>query len=155
MTITIAKAILTNLIDYIASDFPFVKSVYLNINPNKTNIMLGNDYIYLYKDKTLTENILGLKFSVSAGSFMQVNHKTCEKLYIEAFRTTKLSKDMYVVDAYWGMGSITLNIAKQVKRVYGIEIVESAIENANYNKEIKYITNATFICGPCEEKNKN
>lgn len=142
----------TNLIEYIASDFLFVKSVYLNINPNQTNVMLGNEFIHLYKDKTLTENILGLKFSVSAGSFMQVNHKACEKLCLEAFRMAKLTKDMNVIDAYCGMGSITLNIAKQVKHVYGIEIVESAIENANHNKEINAISNATFICGPCEEE---
>ena len=50
------------------------------------------------------------------------------------------------------MGSITLNIAKQVKHVYGIEIVEEAIENANHNKELNQISNATFICGPCEEE---
>lgn len=142
----------SKLIEYIQSDFPFVQSVYLNINPNQTNVMLSDEYSHLYKDKTLIEDILGLKFSVSAGSFMQVNHENCEKLYLEAFRMAKLTKEMNVIDAYCGMGSITLNIAKQVNHVYGIEIVESAITNANHNKELNQISNATFICGPCEEE---
>ena len=141
----------SKLLEYISSDFPLVRSMYLNINPNQTNVMLSEEYIHIYQDKTITEELLGLKFNVSAGSFMQVNHDNCEKLYLEAFRMAKLTKDMNVIDAYCGMGSITLNIAKQVNHVYGIEIVETAIENANYNKEINNIPNATFICGPCEE----
>ena len=144
----------TNLLSYLETDFPLVKSVYNNINSNKTNVMLSNEYIHLYKEKTLIEDILGLKFSVSAGSFMQVNHAACEKMYQEAFRMANLNKDMNVIDAYCGMGSITLNIAKQVNHVYGIEIVEDAIRNANYNKELNNISNATFICGPCEEEIK-
>ncbi len=142
----------SKLLEYISTDFPLVRSMYLNINPNQTNVMLSDEYIHIYQDKTITENILGLKFNVSAGSFMQVNHDNCEKLYLEAFRMAKLTKDMNVIDAYCGMGSITLNIAKQVNHVYGIEIVEAAIENANYNKELNNIPNATFICGPCEEE---
>lgn len=144
----------SRLIEYIEADYPLVKSMYLNINPNQTNVMLSNEYIHIYKDKTLTEDILGLKFNVSAGSFMQVNHDNCEKLYLEAFRMAKLTKDMNIIDAYCGMGSITLNIAKQVNYVYGIEIVEDAIQNANYNKELNQIENVEFICGPCENEIK-
>ena len=85
---------------------------------------------------------------------MQVNHNQCEKLYEEAFRMADLKKDMNVIDAYCGMGSITLNIAKNVKHVYGIEIVPDAIKNANNNKIINNISNATFICGACEDEIK-
>ena len=85
---------------------------------------------------------------------MQVNHDNAEKLYSEAFRMANLNKDMNVIDAYCGMGSITLNIAKHVNHVYGIEIVEDAIKNANKNKELNNINNATFICGKCEEEIK-
>lgn len=144
----------SRLVEYIEKDYPLVKSMYMNINPNQTNVMLSDEYIHIYKDKTLIEDILGLKFSVSAASFMQVNHDACENLYLEAFRMAKLTKNMNVIDAYCGMGSITLNIAKQVNHVYGIEIVEDAITNANYNKELNHITNATFICGACEEEIK-
>lgn len=144
----------SKLIEYIQADFPLVQSIYLNINDKKTNVMLSSNYIHLYGEKSLTENILGLQFNVSAASFMQVNHDACERLYLEAFRMAQLKENMNVIDAYCGMGSITLNIAKQVKHVYGIEIVPEAIENANYNKELNHITNATFICGPCEEEIK-
>lgn len=140
----------SRLLEYIQVDFPLVKSMYININSEKTNVMLSEQYIHIYQDETLIEDILGLKFSVSAASFMQVNHDACEQMYTEALRMANLTKEMNVIDAYCGMGSITLNIAKQVKHVYGIEIVEDAITNANYNKELNQITNATFICGACE-----
>ncbi len=152
--VTTAYYDFSGLIEYIKSDFPLVKSIYLNINPNKTNVVLSNDYVHLYGDEYLIEDILGLKFNVSPASFMQVNHDNAEKLYSEAFRMANLNKDMNVIDAYCGMGSITLNIAKQVNHVYGIEIVEDAIKNADKNKELNKIQNATFICGKCEEEIK-
>ena len=144
----------SGLIEYLKSDFPLVKSIYLNINPNKTNVVLSDNYVHLYGEEYLLEDILGLKFNVSPASFMQVNHDNAEKLYSEAFRMANLNKDMNVIDAYCGMGSITLNIAKHVNHVYGIEIVEDAIKNANKNKELNNISNATFICGKCEEEIK-
>ncbi|MDE7264083.1 MAG: 23S rRNA (uracil(1939)-C(5))-methyltransferase RlmD [Anaeroplasmataceae bacterium] len=144
----------SRMLEYIEEDFPLVKSMFLCINPNRTNVVMSGELIHIYKDKTLTEDILGLKFDVSAFSFMQVNHDVCEQMYLEAFRMANLTKDMNVIDAYCGMGSITLNIAKQVNHVYGIELVEDAILNANYNKELNHISNATFICGPCEEEIK-
>ena len=83
---------------------------------------------------------------------MQVNHDQCEKLYEEAFRMANLNKNMNVIDAYCGMGSITLNIAKHVNYVYGIEVVPEAIDNANKNKDINGISNVSFICGKCEDE---
>ena len=123
-------------------------------HPNKTNVVLSNDYELLYGNPTLVENILGLDFEVYPASFMQVNHNQAEKLYSEALRLAKLNKNMNVIDAYCGMGSITLNIAKEVSHVYGIEIVNDAIINANNNKVRNNITNATFIVGKCEEEIK-
>lgn len=140
------------LIELLSKEFKEIKSIYLNINSEKTNVVLSNNYKLLYGDKTIKENILGLTFEVSPSSFMQVNHKQCERLYQEAFRMANLNKNMNVIDAYCGMGSITLNIAKNVNHVYGIEIVDQAIVNANKNKELNNISNATFICGACEDE---
>ena len=140
------------LVDYLVSMFPMIKSVYLNINPIKTNVVLSNEYKLLYGFSTITEEILGLKFKVSPSSFMQVNHDQCEALYKKAIELADLKPDMNVIDAYCGMGSITLNIAKHVNKVYGIEIVEDAIINANENKKINNIDNVEFICGKCEEE---
>ena len=106
----------------------------------------------LYGNPVIIEDILGLKFQVSPSSFMQVNHKQCEALYSEALRMANITKNMNVIDAYCGMGSITLNIAKNANKVYGIEIVEQAIKNANENKLLNNISNAEFICGKCEDE---
>lgn len=142
------------LVEMLTSEFNEIKSIYLNINSKNTNVVLSDDFRLLYGNPTIKENILGLDFEVYPASFMQVNHNQCEKLYEEAFRLADLKKDMNVIDAYCGMGSITLNIAKNVKHVYGIEIVPDAIKNANNNKIINNISNATFICGACEDEIK-
>lgn len=142
----------TRLVEILTAEIKEIKSIYLNINPLKTNVILSNDFKLLYGDKTITEDILGIKFEVSPSSFMQVNHDQCEKLYGEAIRMADLQPNMNVIDAYCGMGSITLNIAKKVNKVYAIEVVSDAINNANKNKELNNISNATFILGKCEEE---
>jgi len=145
---------LSGLVELLIKEFDCIKSIYLNLNPAKTNVVLAYDYKLLFGNETITEDILGLKFNVSAGSFMQVNHDQCEKLYKEALRMANLDKNMNAIDAYCGMGSITLNIAQKVNHVTGIEIVDAAIVNANRNKALNGITNADFICGKCEEEIK-
>lgn len=140
------------LVKYLKEEFDCIKSIYLNINPEKTNVVLGHKYKLLYGEPVIIEKILSQKFQVSPQSFLQVNHDQCERLYAEALKLADLRTDMTVIDAYCGMGSITLNIAKRVKKVYGIEIVESAIENAKENMKLNNITNAEFICGACEDE---
>ena len=144
----------SRLIEMLTEEFKEIKSIYLNVNSKNTNVVLSDEYYLLYGNKAINENILGLTFEVYPASFLQVNHNQCEKLYSEAFRMANLNKNMNVIDAYCGIGSITLNIAKNVNHVYGIEIVEDAILNANNNKKINNIENATFICGPCEKEIK-
>ncbi len=152
--VTTADYDFSDLVNHLTSEFDAIKSIFLNINGKKTNVVLSNEYKLLYGKETILEDILGLKFNVSPSSFLQVNNRQCEKLYSKAIDLANLDKTMNVIDAYCGMGSITLNIAKRVNKVYGIEIVESAIKNANTNKELNGITNAEFILGPCEEKIK-
>lgn len=131
-----------------------INSVYLNVNNKKTNVVLTEEYYFLAGEKTITEKILGLPFKVSPQTFLQVNHAQCEKLYLTALSYAGLTGNENVIDAYCGMGSITLNLAKKAKHVYGIEIVESAIRDANKNKENNDIENVTFICGKCEDEIK-
>lgn len=142
----------SNLIEILTNEFKEIKSIYININDNKNNVLLADEFILIYGDKTITENILGLNFEVLPKAFMQVNHDQCEKLYLEALRMAELKKDMNVIDAYCGIGSITLNIAKSVNHVYGIEIVDDAIISANKNKELNNIYNVDFILGSCEDE---
>ena len=116
-----------------------IKSVYLNINDNKTNVILNqNGFIHLYGEKYIIEEINNLKFMVHPNSFLQVNHDQAQA--------------MYVIDAYCGIGSISLNLTQKAGHVYGIEIVPQAVVNANENKKINNISNATFICGKCEDE---
>ena len=144
----------TDLVKYLNDNFKEIKSIWLNINDKNTNVVLSDNYKLLSGNETIVEDILGLKFNVSPASFLQVNHDNCEKLYSEAIKLAELKPDMNVIDAYCGMGSITLNIAKKVNHVYGIEIVEAAIINANNNKKLNNIQNADFICGKCEDEIK-
>ena len=144
----------SKLVKYLVEEFKEIKSIYLNINDKKTNVVLSNEYKLLYGNETITEDILGLKFNVSPASFLQVNHEGCESLYKEALRMADIKPDMNVIDAYCGMGSITLNLAKKAKFVYGIEIVPQAIENAKNNMILNSIDNVSFICGKCEEEIK-
>ena len=152
--VTTADYDFTNLIDLITNEFKEIKSIYLNINSEKTNVVLSNKYKLLFGEKKIKEKILDNYYLVSPATFLQVNHNQCEKLYSKAFEFAKLDKKMNVIDAYCGMGSITLNLARRAKYVYGIEEVPAAIEDANENAKLNDITNVSFICGKCEDKIK-
>ena len=133
----------------------YVKSIYININPNKTNVILGKEFIHISGDKYLVEELFDNKFNIHPNSFFQVNYNQMKKLYKCAIDLLNPQKDEIVIDAYSGIGTITLSIAPHVKKVYGIEVVEEAVKNANENKSINKIENAEFILGKCEEEIMN
>ena len=136
-------------------NIPMVKSLYANINPNKTNVILGKEFIHISGDKYLEEELFGNKFNIHPNSFFQVNYYQMQKLYKTAIDMLNPKKDEVVIDAYSGIGTITLSIAPYVKKVYGIEVVSEAVFNANENKNRNNITNAEFILGKCEEEIMN
>ena len=131
---------------------PLLKSVYINVNPNKTNVILGKEFIHVKGDEFIEEELFGNKFIIHPNSFFQVNYKQMLKLYQTAIDLLNPKKDETVIDAYSGIGTITLSLAKHVKKVYGIEVVSEAIDNANENKKRNKITNAEFILGKCEDE---
>lgn len=141
---------LKELVDLLIKKYN-INSIYININDKKTNVVLGDKDILVSGKDTIKETILNHDFMVSPKTFLQINHRQTEKLYTKAIEMLNPSKDDYVIDAYCGMGSITLSIAPFVKEVYGIEIVKEAIKDANNNKKINNINNANFICGKCED----
>lgn len=136
----------------LTKEFKDIKSIYLNINDKRTNVVLQEKYYHLYGDKYLIEDICGLKFMVHPNSFLQINHYQCENLYNKAIELADIKDSDVVIDAYCGIGSISLNVAKKAKFVYGIEVVPQAIENAKENMKLNNITNAEFICGKCEDE---
>lgn len=131
-----------------------VKSVCFNINKENTNVILGSKTKVIYGKDTITDVLLGKKFIISPESFYQVNHNQCEKLYSKASEYADLNGEEIVVDLYCGAGTIGLSMADKAKKIYGVEIVPQAVENAKKNAEINGITNAEFFCGDAFEAAK-
>lgn len=134
------------LISLLKENVPPLKSVVLNINKEKTNVILGDKCITLWGKDTICDILLGKKFVISPNSFYQVNHSQCEKLYQKAREFAGLKGDEILLDLYCGVGTIGLTMADGVKKLVGIEIVPQAIRNAEINAEINNIEKARFIC---------
>lgn len=123
-----------------------LKSVVININREKSNVILGKESKTLWGDDYISDELLGKKFVISPNSFYQVNHAQCEKLYSKARDYANLGGDEILLDLYCGVGTIGLTMADRVKQLVGIEIIPQAIENAKINAELNNIDNAKFIC---------
>lgn len=137
------EALLINLLCRIKG----MKSICLNINREKGNVVLGKDTRVLWGSETITDVLLGKRFIISPNSFYQVNHNQCEALYSKAQEYAGLTGNETVVDLYCGAGTIGLTMANKAKRIFGVEIVPQAIENAKENAKINGIDNAEFFCG--------
>jgi len=141
---------LENLVEMLKQEFPEIKTIVKNINNKNTNVILGNKNINLYGEGYI-EDILGeYKFKISPMSFYQVNPVQAEILYNTAIEAAQLSQEDTLFDLYCGIGTIGIFASKKVKQVYGIEIVEQAIEDAKENAKINNVQNAEFICGDVE-----
>lgn len=119
----------------IHDEIPDVVSVIQNINEEKTNVIMGEKEVVLYGQAYIEDQLLGNTYRISAKSFYQVNTQQTELLYQTAIDFADLQKDDIVVDAYSGIGTIGLSVAKRVAHVYGMETIESAVADAKYNAE--------------------
>ncbi len=126
-------------------------SVFLNSNRAKTNVILGDDCRLIWGKNTITDIIGGIRFMISPLSFYQVNPVQTERLYGLALEYAGLTGNEVVCDLYCGIGTISLFMSKKAKRVYGVEIVEQAIEDARKNAVRNQIDNAEFYAGKAEE----
>ncbi len=126
---------------------PGLVSVVQNINPERTNVVLGRKSRVLAGQDSITDFIGDLKFAISSVSFFQVNPEQTEVLYGKALEYAGLTGTETVLDVYCGIGTISLYLARQAKEVVGIEVVPPAIEDARANAELNGITNARFVCG--------
>ncbi len=138
-------------IENIVKNIPEVKSIIQNINSKNTNVILGDRCITLWGSDTICDYIGEFKFNISPLSFFQVNPIQTDVLYSKALEYANLTGDEIVFDAYCGTGTITLFLSKKAKEVYGVEIIEQAIENANINAKENNINNAKFFVGKSEE----
>ena len=138
------------LIQDLITKFPEIKTIVKNINIKNTNVILGQENINIYGEGYI-EDILGeYTFKISPLSFYQVNPIQAEKLYNLGVEMAQISKKDTVFDLYCGIGTISLFMAKYAKKVYGIEIVNEAVEMAKENAKSNNIKNAEFYAGDVE-----
>ncbi|UDM32417.1 23S rRNA (uracil(1939)-C(5))-methyltransferase RlmD [Lentilactobacillus laojiaonis] len=140
------------IVNDILKQLPNVDSIIQNVNSEKTNALMGHKNIVLHGKPTIKDTLLGLEFEISATSFYQVNPEQTEKLYSLAVQKADLKPDDVVIDAYCGIGTISLTLAQHVKQVYGVEVVEEAIENAKLNAQLNHIENVEFVANKAEDQ---
>ncbi len=139
------------IIQQITQAFPEVVSIIQNINAKNTNVVFGSEFRTLYGKDTISDSLLGRTYKISAQSFYQVNTLMAEKLYQTAIDFAELTKEDVVLDAYSGIGTIGLSLAQEVKQVYGVEVVEKAVEDAMENARANGVSNADYVCAPAEK----
>jgi len=132
-----------------------VKTIIKNINTKNTNVILGEENIIIHGDGYIYDVLGDYTFKISANSFYQVNPVQAEVLYNTALEMADLSKNDILFDLYCGIGTIGIFASKYVKKVYGIEIVENAIKDANENAKINRIDNIEFYVGDVERTFEN
>lgn len=135
----------------IREEFPFVAGVVLNINPKRTNLILGDKDEILWGRNYIIDKIGDVSYKINYRSFYQVNPNTTKLLYDKAKEFCGLSGNETVFDLYCGVGTIGLYLADKAKKVIGVEIVPEAIEDARENGKMNGIDNAFFYCGKSEE----
>jgi len=123
----------------------------MNINKKRTNAILGDKLKTIWGKSYILDRIGDIEFKISPMSFYQVNPVQTEKLYNKVLEFADLSGDEIIWDAYCGIGTITLFLAKQAKKVYGVEIVPDAIKNAKENAKVNNIENTEFFVGKAED----
>jgi 23S rRNA (uracil1939-C5)-methyltransferase len=142
------------IVEAIVEKLPEVKSIVQNINPEKTNVLMGKENKTLWGSDTIEDQLLGLTFTISPLSFYQVNPQQTERLYQAAIDQAGLTGNETVIDAYCGIGTISLAVAQHAKQVYGVEVVADAITDAKLNAMKNHIENVEFVTDKAEKQMK-
>ncbi|MHA0858021.1 23S rRNA (uracil(1939)-C(5))-methyltransferase RlmD [Paenibacillus sp. CMAA1364] len=135
----------------ITKAMPSVTSIIHNINTKQTNVIFGEKTQVLWGEEVIYDYIGDVKFAISARSFYQVNPVQTERLYGKTLEYAGLTGAETVIDAYCGIGTISLFLAQHAKHVYGVEIVPEAIEDARANAVLNGMTNVEFEVGASED----
>lgn len=128
-----------------------IKSICININKENTNVILGARTDVLYGFHFITDYIGQIKYYISMQSFYQINHEQTEKLYEKVLEFADLKGSETVWDMYCGIGTISLFLAQKAAKVYGVEIVPQAVEDAKRNAILNNMDNTEFFVGAAEE----
>jgi len=135
----------------IREELPSVVSICQNVNTRQTNVIFGDVTRVLWGREVIYDYIGDVKFAISARSFYQVNPVQTEVLYGKTVEYAGLTGQETVIDAYCGIGTISLFLAQHAKRVYGVEIVKEAIEDARVNAKLNGMNHVTFEVGASED----
>ena len=138
-------------IELIQAAVPEVTSIVQNINSEKTNVIFGDETLTLWGKDVIEDQIGDVRFEISARSFYQINPEQTEVLYGQALEYAQLTGKETVIDAYCGIGTISLFLAQRAAFVMGVEIVPQAIEDAKRNAELNGLSNTLFEAGPAEQ----
>ncbi|MCB5952283.1 23S rRNA (uracil(1939)-C(5))-methyltransferase RlmD [Enterococcus sp. BWT-B8] len=130
---------------------PEVVSIMQNIQNKKTSLIMGEETVHLWGKESINEKISELSFDLSPRAFFQLNPEQTEHLYAEARQALNLKANETVVDAYCGVGTIGLSLAKQVKEVRGMDTIPAAVEDAQQNAAALGISNTHYEVGTAEE----
>ena len=138
------------LIETLTKKYTNIKTIVKNVNTQNTNVILGKQNINIYGDGYIKDKLGEYIFKISPQSFYQVNPIQAEKLYNIGVKEANITNKDIVFDLYCGIGTISLFMAKNAQKVYGVEIVEQAIKDAKENAKINNIKNVEFITGDTE-----
>ncbi len=139
------------IIQSIVERFPVISNINVNINQDKTNVLLSSKSKTLYGKDEMKDTLLGIEYTFNHRSFYQINPAQTEKLYRAAIDLADLKKTDTVIDSYCGIGTIGLTAAKHVKAVIGFDVVKDSIRSAQLNAKNNDIENARFIQGKAED----
>lgn len=139
------------LVQKLISTFPNITSIKQNINQSHTNVIMGQQSITLYGKDKIIDQLNEVSFNISDQSFYQINSSQTEKLYHKAIDYAQLTGNEIVLDTYCGIGTIGLYMAPKAKHVYGVEVIPSAIKDAQENATKNQLNNTTFECGKAED----
>ncbi|WP_157373506.1 23S rRNA (uracil(1939)-C(5))-methyltransferase RlmD [Thermobacillus composti] len=139
------------LVEGIRRALPDVRSIVQNVNTRNTNVIFGDETRVLWGSDVIHDELDGIRFAISARSFYQVNPAQTVALYRKAVEYAGLTGRETVIDAYCGIGTISLFLARRAGKVYGVESVPEAVEDARRNAALNGIANASFEVGLAEE----
>lgn len=139
------------LVEQLTDIIPEIKSIVINVNKKQSNVILGDKNIVIYGEEAIYDYIGQFKFRISPNSFFQVNPVQTDVLYNKALEYAALNGNETVFDAYCGIGTISLFLSQKAKKVYGVEIVPQAIDNAKENAVLNNVDNVDFILGESEK----
>lgn len=134
-----------NFVKALLKDHPEITTIVMNINDRNTSMVLGKAEKVLYGKGYIKDTLCEATFSLSPRSFYQINPPQTERLYNKSIEMANLSGDEIVIDAYSGIGTISLVLAKKVKKVIGVELSKDAVKDAIFNAKNNNVENVDFV----------